>query len=83
MEKRLRNLYEHELFYSDYQMPKIYNFHYGRPCRQLPHPIPARSYATVFFFLVTSCDETHLNREKFKKSLWNMIFFLNVDIKMK
>ena len=27
MEKRLRNLYEHELFYSDSQMPMIYNFH--------------------------------------------------------
>ena len=37
-------------------------------------------YLFIFF---TSCDEAHLNGERFKKPLWNMIFFLNVDIKMK
>ena len=30
------------------------------------------SYLFIFF---TSCDEAHLNGERFKKPLWNMIFF--------
>ena len=39
------------------------------------------NFILLFFF--TSCDEAHLNGERFQKPLWNMIFFQNVDIKMK
>ena len=60
-----------------------------RSAQAAAHPIPACSYATIgalfffFFFFFTSCDKEHLNGERFKKPLWNMIFFQNVDIKMK
>ena len=43
---------------------------------------PPETLRLIFFFF-TSCDEAHLNGERFQKPLWNMIFFLNVDIKMK
>ena len=51
MEKRLRNLYEHELFYSDYQMPKIYNFIRGAQAAAPPQPrSQLRHYRGYFFF---------------------------------
>ena len=52
-------------------MPKIHNFHSGLPgIRQL------LSFATAGAHCFASRDKAVLNGEQFKKSLWNMIFFL-------
>ena len=65
MEKRLRNLYKHELFYLDYQLTKIPNFIRGAQAAAPPHPL--RSYATLGAHFLTFCDKALLNGEKFKK----------------
>ena len=76
MEKRLRNLYEHDMN-CFIQITKCLRFTiFIRAPRQLPHPRPQlRHYRGASFFFFTSCDEAHLNGERFKKPLWNMFFF--------
>ena len=54
-------------------MPKIPNFHYDCPAASPPygHPSAATPLQGRIF---TSYDKAFLNREKFKKPLWNIFF---------
>ena len=48
-----------------------------------PHGHPLRIYATAGAHFLLSMTKRFFNGEKFKKPLWYMIFFLNLDHQMK